>query len=412
MTDGRTTWRVINADVREGLAQLADESVHCVVTSPPYWGLRDYGVAGQLGLEETPQGFLDTMVGVFREVRRVLRSDGVCWVNMGDSYASTPPGCGGAPKSSGLHGVMSEAYRATLNAGAGTKRNTIAGGLKPKDLVGMPWRLALAMQADGWWLRSDCIWHKPNPMPESVTDRPTKAHEYVFLLTKAERYFYDEQAVRQPYAESTLPQSARPYGGVATKDYAQGLAQDPSETKRRVAESLERRGGANLRTVWSIPTQPYAGAHFATFPEALAERCIRAGTSERGCCAKCSAPRVRIVESEFVPQSGASPEKVVRAPGSLDQSNRWVGTPRGRTETHSVGWRPMCDCRGGGGTEGAPYASVPCTVLDPFTGSGTTGAVAVGLFRSFVGVELNPEYVKLARQRIGAVAPLIVKERK
>ena len=300
------------------LRTLPDASVHCCVTSPPYWGLRDYGVDGQLGLEETPQQFVAGMCAVFEEVRRVLRPDGVCWVNMGDSYASH--GAGGAGKE-----------LAYMPANAERRARKAPDGLKPKDLVGIPWRLAFALQDAGWWLRSDCIWHKPNPMPESVTDRPTKAHEYVFLLTKSARYFYDEAAVRVEYSEKSGPQLARPYMGMSCPDYAKGRAQDPSETKRRCMESMERRGGANLRTVWTIPTQPFAGSHFATFPEALAERCIRAGCPEDG------------------------------------------------------------------------------TVLDPFAGSGTTGAVALKLGRRFVGIELNPAYAEMARQRIDAVAPLFAR---
>jgi DNA modification methylase len=168
-------------DCLDVIRTFPPESVHCCVTSPPYWGLRDYGCAGQIGLEPTPQEYVAKMVEVFAEVRRVLREDGTCWVNLGDSYASTPPGCknGGVSQASTLHGVngISATYRETLRQSVGQKRNTITGGLKPKDLCGIPWRVAFALQADGWYLRSDIIWHKPNPMPESVTDRPTKAHE-------------------------------------------------------------------------------------------------------------------------------------------------------------------------------------------------------------------------------------------
>src|SRR5262245_5948516 len=199
----RMSVQLLLGDCRTILPTLPADSVHCVVTSPPYWGLRDYGVAGQLGLEPTPEEYVAHMVGVFREVRRVLRDDGTCWVNMGDSHAAH--GGGGEGRMRELYpdaperwrGIHTAAGHGQISGGGG---KTFA-GLKTKDLVGMPWRLAFALQADGWFLRADCIWAKPNPMPESVTDRPTKAHEYVFLLTKAARYFYDADAVREPHAE-------------------------------------------------------------------------------------------------------------------------------------------------------------------------------------------------------------------
>lgn len=198
------TVRFITADVLEGLAQLPDESVHCVVTSPPYWGLRDYGVAGQIGLEPTPDTFVVRMVEVFGEVRRVLRKDGTCWVNLGDSYAGGKTGNTNGGASSGLKadGWREESRQRANKVFAEQMeamefRKPLPVGFKPKDLIGAPWRVAFALQADGWWLRSDIIWSKPNPMPESVTDRPTKAHEYLFLLTKAERYFYDAEEIKE-----------------------------------------------------------------------------------------------------------------------------------------------------------------------------------------------------------------------
>ncbi len=261
---------------------LADRTVQTCVTSPPYWGLRDYGVAGQLGVEKSPEEYVQNLVQVFREVRRVLKDDGTLWLNLGDSYASSPPGnkTVGVSAKSGLHGVNSAsgAYRETLAASVQTKRNTVVDGLKPKDLVGIPWRVAFALQADGWYLRSDIIWSKPNPMPESVTDRPTKSHEYIFLLSKSARYCYDHEAVKEPYAESTLKQIQKAYTGQATKDYDAAGAQNPSDTKRRVIESIKRNNGRNRRSVWTVTTAPYKGAHFATFPPKLIEPCVLAGS--------------------------------------------------------------------------------------------------------------------------------------
>ena len=245
------TVRIITGDCRDVLKTLPDESVHCVVTSPPYWGLRDYGVSGQMGLETTPAEFVAGMVGVFAEVRRVLRADGTLWLNLGDSYAGG--GCGSReaerwPKQSRNDHMATHAKKHS--------------GLKTKDLVGAPWRVAFALQADGWYLRSDIIWSKPNPMPEGVTDRPTKAHEYIFLLSKSERYFYDAAAIREPLTEVSVLRAARANTGT----HAPGQVQD----------------GRNKRTVWEVATQPFSEAHFATFPPALIEPCILAGCPRGG----------------------------------------------------------------------------------------------------------------------------------
>lgn len=321
------TVRIINSDVMEGLAQLADESVHCVVTSPPYWGLRDYGVDGQIGLEPTPAEFVERMVDVFREVRRVLCKDGTCWMNLGDSYLNAKGEAGGVdPKQPARrHGLRPQ--------------DVAIAGIKRKDLIGVPWRVAFALQADGWWLRSDIIWSKPNPMPESVTDRPTKAHEYVFLLTKSERYFYDAEAVREPasYLQPNSPESiSSPYGQGFTRRakgnaktfrggvYTGGRSFDNDASMERDShgnapnETLSR----NKRSVWNIATAPFPEAHFATFPPELPEICIKAG------------------------------------------------------------------CPVGG------------TVLDPFGGAGTTGLVADRLQRNAILIELNPEYAAMAERRI------------
>ena len=294
-------------DCRELLREMPAGSVRCCVTSPPYWGLRDYGHAGQLGLERTPEEYVSRMVEVFSEVRRVLADDGTLWANLGDSYAAG--GRGG-----GMEGERGEKQRSNQGALLGPKK--APEGLKPKDLVGIPWRIAFALQADGWWLRSDIIWAKPNPMPESVTDRPTKAHEYLFLLAKAERYYYDAAAIAEP---SVDPPGVSRGGALARFGRDEKLIAANAHRGDKIPTS---NGSRNRRSVWTIATQPFTEAHFAVMPEALVEPCILAGS----------------------------------APGDL--------------------------------------------VLDPFAGSGTVGVVALRHGRRFIGIELNPEYVTMARRRV------------
>lgn len=270
-------------DIRTGdaldvLRTMPADSVQCCVTSPPYFALRDYGVAGQIGMEPTLAEFLAKLVAVFAEVRRVLRPDGVCWITMGDSYAGSWGAQGSQGATGCLAGRSATVERHIAASGGATGSGGKRTGVPRKNLLGVPWRLALALQDDGWILRSDCIWHKPNPMPESITDRPTKAHEYVFLFSKSPRYFYDADSVRQPYAESTKTQSGSLYDGLGTKEYQANGVQNPSDVKRRVVESLARNGGANLRTVWTIATEPLAEAHFAAFPQALARNCVLSGS--------------------------------------------------------------------------------------------------------------------------------------
>jgi DNA modification methylase len=277
------TLRIMVGDAGERLRELPDESVHCVVTSPPYFGLRNYGVVGQIGLEPSPAEYVETLVEVFREVRRVMRKDGTLWLNLGDSYASTPPGnktrgVSGASTLNGINGSSGQ-YRETLAGGHATKRDTSKiAGIKPKDLLGIPWMVAFALRADGWWLRQDIVWSKPNPMPESVTDRCTKAHEYLFLLSKSERYWFDAAAI----AETAVG----PAGGNIKP--TKGAGQDLMRTRNGLHLAQERArevGGfeyRNKRSVWTVTTQPYAEAHFATFPPALVDPCILAGCPKGG----------------------------------------------------------------------------------------------------------------------------------
>ena len=251
--------RILVGDVRQRLQELPDGSVQCVVTSPPYWGLRDYGHQGQIGLEQTPDDYVAEMVAVFREVHRVLAQDGTLWLNLGDSYAG------------GGRGGQSEAKRSNNWQPTYSLHGHVPTGLKPKDLVGIPWRVAFALQTDGWWLRQDLIWAKPNPMPESVTDRCTKAHEYVFLLTKAAQYRYDHHAVAEP------SETAGEVRGGGNKASATGVYMMRQEGQRldRYGVTPETR---NRRSVWTVATKPYAGAHFAVMPMALVEPCILAGS--------------------------------------------------------------------------------------------------------------------------------------
>ena len=290
---------LIHADARS--IPLKDESVNCCVTSPPYWGLRDYGVTGQIGLEPTPELYVATMVDVFREVRRVLKADGTLWLNLGDSYA-------GGGNYRGVSSMDTLTSKQASNRGARGLSQALGAagkdfGLAAKQLVGIPWRVAFALQADGWWLRSDIIWAKPNPMPESVTDRPTKAHEYLFLLAKSERYYYDAASIKTAASMATVERlsqpnladqvgSARVPGKTNGNMKAVGRIDKQRGHGRRHAgfndrwDAMEKAeqcsGTVNARSVWTIATQPYAGAHFATFPSELARRCILAGCPPGG----------------------------------------------------------------------------------------------------------------------------------
>ena len=333
---------IICGDALTELRKLPDESIHCCVTSPPYWGLRDYGGPGQLGLERTPEEYVAKMVEVFREVRRVLRKDSTCWLNLGDSYASI--GRSGRKESPGVGAKQEMApVERDIKWQAGGGHNfswTLPGGQKPKDLVGIPWRVAFALQADGWWLRQDIIWAKPNPMPESVRDRCTKAHEYIFMLTKSARYWYDAEAVMEPaiyFDDDRIGRAQTNHKRMPT-DRVSGIRpridKQRGHSRRHAGfndrwDEMERNeqcsGFRNKRSIWTIATKPYREAHFATFPPEIPELCIKAG------------------------------------------------------------------CPSGG------------VVLDPFFGAGTTGMVAKQLGRDFIGIELNQKYCEMAERRIAQI---------
>lgn len=330
---------------------LADASIDCVVTSPPYWSMRDYGVDGQIGLEPTLDEWLEAMVAVFREVRRVLRPWATLWLNLGDAYATNTAGA--KPRNG-------EEWVNRKHAPHGRAAYYGACGLKPKDLIGLPWRVAFALQADGWWLRRDVIWHKPNAMPESAQDRPATAHEYLFLLTKSPHYYFDQDAIREPYRSARPVDQPVPLGSAM---------------------------GRKARSVWSIASGHRPEAHFATFPAELAGRCILAGTSMIGNCPICGRPWTRRVQKKFVPQADVSSEKAIRGrEGQKEAPNRWAGSSRGVTEVATAGWEPSCDC-------GRPDTE-PAVVLDPFVGSGTTARTALELGRQAVGVDISAQYLK------------------
>lgn len=335
--------KLYHGDCLEVLQQLPESSIQCCVTSPPYWGLRDYGEDGQLGLEPTPEEYVQKMVAIFREIRRVLRDDGTVWLNLGDSYA--------ANRGNGASGI---GEKQTTNKGANLGRLVCPTGLKPKDLIGIPWMVAFALRADGWYLRQDIIWHKPNPMPESVTDRCTKSHEYIFLLSKSDRYYCDMNAIKEPVQPDSIARydrgrsgdhkwanggpgnqtiarsfshmrgkgNAKSFRGGGT--YTGGRSFNNNEKVKRETHGNQpnKTGLRNRRSVWHVSTYPYSEAHFATFPPDLIKPCIKAGC------------------------------------------------PRGST------------------------------TLDPFFGSGTTGLVAQELGRRWIGIELSAAYCDLAKRRI------------
>ena len=559
---------IVCGHVLDVLRQIPAGVFQCCVISPPYWGLRDYGISpivwdgdtdcehewgaegtihtgghqkdehggqrvgrdfsaqnavrdrstgqfchlcgawrGSLGLEPTPDLYVQHLVHIFREVRRVLRDDGTVWLNLGDSYYGGKGRSGyelpyEAEERRARGETLQRAYNVPgyMDIRPSDRKHDV---LKPKDLAGIPWRVAFALQADGWWLRSDIIWAKPNPMPESVTDRPTKAHEYLFLLSKSgstqywthrdragtrikpkpdyrwvhaatgeetaeeppdwkmsripcpdcqgtgwtettamtslfgeivvsgtircERceqsedhtvpewgrinlwrghdYFYDQDAIRVPHKWEHVGEYRL---GEGSKN--QGSVEKPVQGRGNTTGSFRAfaQGGRNKRTVWTIPTQRFAEAHFAVFPEALVEPCILAGTSARGCCPECGAPWERVVKREFVAQQDVAPDRGIRgAPGQkpMDWSNTWGGWPRGTTASRTIGWHPTCSCATtvSETLPGADLAPVPCVVVDPCMGAGTVALVAKRLRRAYFGIDLNPDYVEMACKRVAHV---------
>jgi DNA modification methylase len=330
--------KIITGDTLEVLKTWPDNFIDCCITSPPYWGLRDYGAVGQLGLEKTPEEYVGKMVDVFREVKRVLKKEGTCWLNLGDSYCGT-----------GSKGDLTDPKYAEGRNGQKVALNNKIEGLKQKDLVGIPWRVAFALQADGWYLRQDIIWAKPNPMPESVTDRCTKSHEYVFLLAKSPKYYFDNEAIKEPATYALNSGDNRPPGIVRDRMYGydskEAVLRGRTVTETKNGITIRHPNGKhgdyqqspktlvenrNKRSVWTITTKPFKEAHFATFPEDLVRPMILAGCPKDG------------------------------------------------------------------------------TVLDIFMGAGTTGLVAKKLGRNYLGIELNDKYVAIANKRINSIPELML----
>ena len=362
---------ILSGDCRETLKTIPDGSVHCCVSSPPYWGLRSYLSKDnplkhlEIGSEPTPDAFVETMVTVFREVKRCLHPTGVLFLNLGDSYAGSGNGANDYREEAASISGSREKYQ-------GQKPGSVQ-NLKPKDLCMIPWRVALALQADGWWLRSIICWHKKSCMPESVTDRPTNSWEPIFLLAKSQKYFYDAVAIQEP---------AEVQGGRVC-----GQKNDESRHDHESCGTVRGNGSTrNCRNVWSLGPEPYSEAHFATFPTEIPRRAILAGTSARGCCPKCYAPWERVVESEAVGRRRKNGMPIAPMPNQDEHD----GGSAGSSVTRTIGWQRTCD---------HALEPIPCTVLDPFGGSGTVGQVATELGRKAILCELNDAYIPLIETR-------------
>jgi len=452
------------SEVIEGLKKLPDKSIHCIVTSPPYWGVRDYGTAtweggnpecnhkknhfgsnpsekqlsnhgsegnariiyndicgkcgairidNQLGLEETPQLYVQNLVKVFHEIWRILRDDGIVWLNLGDCYAGNREN---STKSS-------NAICGNTIIDCCVKFNKVSEGFKPKDRIGIPHRVIFALQDEGWYWRDEIVWNKPNAMPESVNDRTTKSHEFIFSLTKYNKYYYDHVAIMEP-AEYDGRKKTTNNGSIKFKNGTYL----PNEKKNTMHENSHERWQKNdngnfvrnKRSVWSINTKSFKGSHFATFPPELPELCIKAGTSEKGCCPKCGNPWERIIVKEHI---GSSEKRGAYKVGNSDKSQGNVyNIPHKIATKQYLGWKPNCNCYNIEIIEDPPkkpleenkyetwkndmtnwyikfellnkiYETLetnPCIVLDPFAGSGTTINVAEKLGRIGLGIDLNP----------------------
>ncbi len=402
---GRARWSVEIGDSLEWVERLPARSVHCCVSSPPYFNLRDYGAEGQIGLEDTPEQYIAQLVRMFRGVKNAMHPSGMLWLNLGDSYAA---GGGFAPDApSNVAGSISGGQ----DRGTGTKTGArqAAPGYKPKDLIGIPWMAAFALRADGWYLRQAMPWVKRASMPESVDDRPATACEMVFLLSKRADYYFDMNAVKRRAATEWAGADMVPSGKYAKEDTSVRTAAGGASRNNRTTDKHQDRHMRN--TDWwfdsvgmlvrggnilgfDVGTARHPGAHTAVMPEAMVTECVLAGTSREGVCPKCGCPIVPITESEKIMRSRPTQYTDKRPKGG--KNNNIDLTVQG-VDTRVVGWEPSCSC-----PEAADKRQrVPAVVIDPFTGAGTTGAVALRLGRRFIGCELNKEYAAGARKRLG-----------
>jgi site-specific DNA-methyltransferase (cytosine-N4-specific) len=448
VVEGRQPWEVVTGDNRVTMRDIPDGVVQCSVCSPPYYGLRDYGTGiweggdpacdhvkagreqhmaalgermgcgggakvseaglepyrsvcgkcgairtdSQIGLEPTPQEFVQALLDVFAGVWRILRDDGTCWVNLGSSYANTGNSnptmrkstLGKKPDEKGCH--LPQPVKA------------IGGGFKAKDLIPIPWMFAIAMQQAGWYLRDAITWLKLSPMPSSVTDRTTPATEMIFLFTKKPRYFYDTYAVRESIAEATIARDA--YGHTSPEDTLEDMMAGGVISRATVGLNAHDRGsdpavGRNLWNWWVLPPENFKGKHYAVFPSSLPFRCLSLGTSAKGCCPKCGKCWRRVVSKKFKQTGG--PRAHISG-GTQPGANGWEDVPRGNNETSTLGWEPGCKC--------GLADTRPCLVLDPFAGVSTTGVVARRLSLRYLGLELNGEYAEMGRRRIREDSPL------
>ncbi len=442
---------ILVGDCRAMLAELPERHFHCVVTSPPYFGLRDYGTAtwvggdagcdhlqqtggtasstlglesgghdlsdearvratersfvpykntcrkcgatridDQIGLEPTPDEFVACMVEVFRGVWRVLRDDGVMWLNLGDSYAAS-----GKDRTPAQATVKSTLQGGKQTQGGVLKQpNKIVGGLKPKDLMNMPHRVVLALQADGWTHRDTIIWRKPAPMPGSQRDRCTSSYEFIFQLTKRPIYYFDMEAVKEKVGERTRRNTE--FRGESTPYKNNASFDNNCNIPNRAPAGDDSLSGRTPRNVWTIASEGFSDAHFATFPRALPLKCIKASTSAKGCCPECGAGWVRLVEEKQLKR--ARPNDYVKRTGEEGTGNSCANSVAG-VESRTLGWEPGCECYPDFADEPI-HALVPCRVLDPFLGAGTSALAANLIGRDATGIELNPDYAEMARKRI------------
>tara|TARA_R110002153_G_scaffold3864_3_gene18452 strand:- start:4889 stop:6100 length:1212 start_codon:yes stop_codon:yes gene_type:complete len=389
-------FEVLLGDCIESMKKLPAESVDMCVTSPPYYSLRDYGNDKQIGLEGTLSEYIESLVSVFNEVHRVLKPEGTLWLNLGDSY-------------NGSGGAGGDYNKGGLKEGQPKYPGRNEPTLKRKDLMGVPWRVAFALQEAGWWLRQDIIWNKPNCMPEPVKDRCTKSHEYLFMFAKQEKYYYDNQAIKEPIGDAMLNMISKGSQGEHDEShYKHNKGSSKSNTRQtpnRMMSSQETldniSSGRNKRSVWTVSPKPYKGAHFAVFPPELIEPCILAGTSAKGCCLKCGKAYVRLTERtnksnwDFRKGKGATG-------GSKDGGNKQqIGSGWSHDlplETNiTIGWVATCEC---------DAEVVPAVVFDPFGGSGTTAGVALKHGRNAILCELNEEYAALIPSRVESITQI------